>query len=145
MTIYSSGVINISDDGVYLDIDLDYDATSIGYNVTIGDIDILGNVFNMGTTDGVEIDDIYVQELNGGSISMGDVNISGNEFYGGTKGIDFYGDFDDLTNTTVSVGNVVINDNTFENQTSEAMDINYYDADCWYGTTNKLWRPGNQR
>jgi len=129
-------IFNISSDGVYVDIDLDYNATLTGYNVTIGDFDILDNVFNMVTTDGIDIDDIYVNDLNGGSISMGDVNISGNEFYGGRYGIDFYGDFYELTNTTVTAGDVVMNNNTFEDQTSYAMDIDYYDADYWYGTTN---------
>lgn len=68
MTIYSSGAIPLtSANGVYLDIYLDYDATLTGYNVTIvGDFDILDNVFNMVTTDGITIEDIYVNELNGG-------------------------------------------------------------------------------
>jgi hypothetical protein len=126
---------SISVDGVYLYINLDYDAAVTGNTVTIGDIDILDNVFDMTATDGVEIEEIYVQELNGGSIAVGEVNISGNEFYGGTYGIAFYGDFYNLTNTTVTAGDVVVNNNTFENQTDTAMDIDYYDADYWYGTT----------
>jgi len=64
---------------------------------------------------------------------MGDVNISGNEFYGGTKGIYFWGYFSYLTNTTVTAGDVVMNNNTFENQTDTAMAIDYYDY--WNGTT----------
>jgi len=133
--LIEGNTFNISNYGVYLDIELDYNDTLTGFTATIGDIDILDNVFNMGTTDGIHIDDIYVEYLNGGSISMGDVNIAGNEFYGGSTGIDFYGYFGDLTDTTVAVGDVVINDNIFENQTSEAMYIDYYDAGYWYGTT----------
>ena len=133
--LIDGNTFNISDYGVYVDIELDYDDTKTGLTATIGDIDILDNIFNMGTTDGIDIDDIYVDDLNDGSISVGNVNMLRNEFYDGSYGIDFFGYFDDLTNTTVTVGDVVINDNTFENQTSEAIYIDYYDADYWYGTT----------
>jgi hypothetical protein len=133
--LIDGNTFTISDYGVYVYIVLEYDDTKTGLTATIGDIDILDNVFNMGATTGIDIYDIYVDDLNGGQISMGDINIAGNEFYGGSEGIDFYGYFGDLTDTTVTVGDFTINDNIFEDQTSTAIYIDYYDADDWYGTT----------
>jgi parallel beta-helix repeat protein len=130
---------NISDKGVYLDIYPVYAPLHLtGQTLTIGDIDILDNVFDMVTmvtTYGVDIEDIWVEKVDDGSIEVGEVNISGNEFYGGAYGIDFYGDFLYLTNTNVTADNVVMNNNTFENQTETAMYIDYYDVEYWYGTT----------
>ena len=130
---------NISENGVYVDIELDYDAALTGYTATIGGIYIRDNIFNMTATIGINIDDIWVQELNGGSISVDDVSILRNEFYGGDTGIKFFGDFYDITNTDVIVWDVIINENTFEDQTDDAMHIDYYDADYWYGTTTGIF------
>ena len=133
--LIQGNTFNASNTGVYVSIDLDYDSTVTGKSVTIGGIDIMDNTFNMAATTGIDID-IKVNDLTGGSVSMGDVDISdGNEFYGGSYGIDFEGYFNNLTDTTVTVGDVIITGNTFQNQTSYAMNIDYYNAEYWHGTT----------
>jgi parallel beta-helix repeat protein len=134
--LISGNTINSSSDGVYIEIELYYNEsiTGSGFTVTIGDIDILDNVF-MRSSDCLDIDDLDVRHLDGGSISIGDINILRNEFYGGGDGIDSdcYSTY--LTNTTITVGDVVISDNTFENQTSDAIEFDYYEAEYWNGTT----------
>lgn len=132
----------ITSDGVYIDIDLEYDETEAGLSATIGDIDIFDNLFDMNTTDGVYIY-IDVEEVYNGTISIGDVDISGgNEFTDGSYGVRFDGRLEDLNNTTVTVGDLMVNGNTFDDQTDYAVYIKYYDSahtgfgsDNWRGTT----------
>ncbi len=133
----SGNTLTINDYGVYVYIWLDFDATVVtGLSATIGDIDILNNVFNMGTNYAVYISEIWVEDLNSGTVSVGDVDISDNEMYDGSEGIDFYGGFSDLTDTTVTVGDITMNDNTVEDQTSYGIYLYYYSAEYWYGTTS---------
>lgn len=132
--LISGNEFNSNSDGVYISINLDFDAIVPGLSATIGDIDILGNILNIGIN-GIFVSSISVTDLNSGSISVGDIDISDNEMYDGNFGIYFYGDFEDLTDTTVTVGDVTINNNIFEDQISPAMIIEYYNALYWDGTT----------
>ncbi len=119
--------------GVYFNISLTDHAT----DYTVDDVLISGNTFNT-TSDGVyvylELD--FDDTVTGLTATIGDIEIiNNNTFNGGSYGIDFYGYLDDLTDGTVTVGDVIITDNTFTNQTSDAIEMDYYDASYWYGTT----------
>jgi len=132
--------MNTNNYAIYAYVDLDYDYGA--YNATIGDISFLDNTFYMNGTRayGIYMDGgIYVEEMNGGNISVGTVNMSNNRFYGGDTAIYFYGDFYELTNTSVNVGDFIMNDNTMLNQSSYGMYIDYYDADYWYGDTTGVY------
>ncbi len=124
----------------YLYIDIDYGYTG-PYNINIGDIKVLNNDFDMTSTSayGIDIDSIYVYDLNGGTITMGDVIVTGNWFYEGQYGLDFYGDFygssNYITNVIVTVGDVIFDENICYDQSSYACYLDYYNADNWDGTT----------
>lgn len=130
--------------GVLIHIDLEYDDTTTGLSVDFGDMDFTNNTFNLadaassdGTlgASGVDID-LGVEYLNGGSITVGDIYAYMNTFNSGEDGFDFEdGDFDYLTDTTVTVGDVIVDHNTHNNQEDESIDIDYYDAGYWFGTT----------
>jgi parallel beta-helix repeat protein len=123
-------------DGVYLLLDVDFDANATGLNATIGDVDILDNVFDMVATDGVDLK-IWLNELTGGTVDIGDVDISnGNEFYGGYDAVYFDSWLYHFNSTAVTVGDLMVNDNFFENQTDAAVYIlKYYHIYNWRGTT----------
>jgi len=126
----------IDSEGVYLSLDVDFDDTATGLNATVGDVDILDNVFDMEATDGVEIN-IEVYDLTGGTVDIGDVDISdGNEFYGGYDGVYFDSYLNYFNSTAVTVGDFMVNGNIFEDQSDAAVNIEYYYyIDDWRGTT----------
>jgi parallel beta-helix repeat protein len=122
---------------VYLRLDVDFDETVTGLSATVGDIEIWDNVFNMEElSDGVVVE-FYLYDLNGGTVDIGDVDISdGNEFYGGYDGVYFDSYLNYFTDTTVTVGDFMVNGNTFEDQSDIAVRIEYYYYSYdWLGTT----------
>jgi parallel beta-helix repeat protein len=124
----------ISDDGVYLDLNLDFDHTP-GLSVTVGDLDILENHFDMDSTYGVDIR-LYLTDLTSATVFVGDMNISnGNEFYDGDRGVYFDSGLQDVTNSTVTVGDFRVNDNTFVGQADTAV----YFSDYYYGEEIPNW------
>jgi len=135
--------MNTNNYAIYAYVDLDYDYGA--YNATIGDISFLDNTFYMNGTRayGIYMDGgIYVGEMNGGNISVGTVNMSNNRFYGGDEGIEFYGDFEELTDVALNVGDVIVNGNVILNQSGDAIYMDYYDAyndDGWYGNTTGVY------
>jgi PKD repeat protein len=133
--LISGNTFTVGSYGIRIEIEMDYDATVTGKTFTIGDIDILSNTFNMGTYHSVSMDDIYVQELNGGTISVGDIDVSGNKMYDGRHGVYFYGYFDNLTDTTVTVGEITINNNTLDDQDQENIQLYYWSIHDLHGTT----------
>ncbi len=138
-TLIDGNTFNVSCDGIYMDVYLS--GTNSSANVTIGDVDIINNVYQAGpgpqpdTREGIDLDNFSVAYLDGGILSVGTFSISNNEFYGGQHAIEFYYPyFDEMYDATVNVGNMIINGNTLLNQTnSSAMYIDYYDCDYWYG------------
>ncbi|MGD2146856.1 MAG: hypothetical protein PVH41_09195, partial [Anaerolineae bacterium] len=134
--LIESNEFYISDDGVYLDLQLDFHAGVEGLSATIGDVDILDNLFDMEDTDGVDIV-LTVDDVSTGTVSIGDIVISStNVFSGGDRGVHFDGNLEDFIDTTVTVGDFKVNDNTFEGQAGDAVRIDdYYHSGDWQGTT----------
>jgi parallel beta-helix repeat protein len=126
----------IDSEGVWLLLSLDFDDTATGLNATVGDVDILDNVFDMEATDGVNLM-MYLYELTGGTVDIGDIAVSnGNEFHGGCDGVFFDSYLNDFNSTAVSVGSFMVNDNFFEDQSHAAVYIqDYYHSCNWNGTT----------
>ncbi|MCK4735240.1 MAG: DUF1565 domain-containing protein [Methanophagales archaeon] len=134
--LIEGNIFNISDDGVYIDLNLDFNDTQTGLSATIGKMEIWDNIFDMGATDGVDIR-LYVTNVSTGTVSIGDVDISStNVFSDGDRGVYFDGGLEDFTDTTVTVGDFMVNDNTFEGQVNYAVYVDdYYYSDNWHGAT----------
>jgi len=126
--------------GFYFNIDLDYNDGG-PYDIVFGDITLTGNtVFQNGTSgQGLAFSDLGVDNLDGGSITMGDITISENIVHKGNYGFDFYGYFSYLTDVQVTVGDMIVNDNEVYGQNHEGLDIDYYDAEYWYGTSSGIF------
>ncbi len=126
----------ISSDGVYLDLNLDFDENETGLSATIWDIHVQGNLFDMSATDGVDLR-LYVTDVSTGTVSIGDVDISStNVFSEGNRGVYFDAGLEVFTDTTVTVGDVMVNDNTFQGQADYAVHVDdYYYSNDWHGTT----------
>jgi len=71
--------------------------------------------------------------------TIGDISFLDNTFYmNGT----FYGDFEELTDVALNVGDVIVNGNVILNQSGDAIYMDYYDAyndDGWYGNTTGVY------
>jgi len=123
--------------GVYFKIGEFVTETDLAADYTVDDVLISGNTFNASTS-GVYVR-LYLDfddTVTGLTATIGDIEIvNNNTFNGGTCGINFHGYLNDLTDATVTVGDVIITENTFTNQTSDAINMDYYDATFWYGTT----------
>jgi len=132
--------------GVYINLDLDFDASQAGLSATIGDIDMWGNDFHMQTTEGISLN-VTVADVSTGNVTIGAFEIGdaetlwkANTFYGGTYGVHFNGRLENLDGATVMVDQIVVGNNDFYGQTDAAVLIDYYDsahsgpADGWYGT-----------
>ncbi|MGB2853905.1 MAG: DUF1565 domain-containing protein, partial [Dehalococcoidia bacterium] len=135
----------VSAAGVYVNLDLDFDASQTGLSATIGDIEVSSNDFYMQTTEGVSLN-VTVADVSSGNVTIGSVEIGdastswkGNSFHGGTYGVHFDGRLEDLNSTTVTVDQIVVGYNDFYEQTDTAVLIDYYDSahspgGGWYGT-----------
>jgi parallel beta-helix repeat protein len=132
--------------GVYVNLDLDFDASQTGLSATIGDIEVSSNDFYMATTEGVSLN-VTVADVSSGNVTIGSVDIGdadsfwkGNSFHRGTCGVHFDGRLENLDSTTVTVDQILVGNNDFYDQTDAAVFIDYYDsahsgtADGWYGT-----------
>lgn len=124
----------VSSAGVYVNLDLDFDASVTGLSTTIGEFNVWGNDFHMQTTEGVSLN-VTVADVNTGNVTIGSVEIGdvgtgykGNHFDGGTYGVHFDGRLENLGNTTVIVDQIVVGNNDFYEQTDTAVLIDYYDS-----------------
>jgi len=131
--------VNQGYDIIFAYINLNYTGNG-PYNVTIGNITIWDNAFYMNGTSAVGIHmGEEIGELYGGNISAGIVNMSNNKIYGGMGGVEFSGDFYDLTDVNVSAGDVIINKNIMLNQSSGGISTDYYSAGLWNGNTTGIF------
>jgi parallel beta-helix repeat protein len=136
-TFYSNSSV-VNQDMVYIQLDLMYLYTS-AFTVSIGAITVNQNTFFINETtdtDAIDFDEIYVEKLNGGTITIGKINISGNTIYGGDEGLDFYGEIYHMKNVAVTIGDINVMNNVMKNQTGEGVNIDYFDAEDWFGTTH---------
>jgi PKD repeat protein len=122
------------DYGVYLNID--ENGSNLSSDYTFADLLVNGNSFSFNDT-GVyitfELDfDDTVTELN---CDVGALEVSENDFDSGDYGIYFWGYVDDLTDSTATIGDLLLNDNTFTGISSESIYVYYWES--WYleGTT----------
>jgi len=125
-----------TDAGIVGDVSIDGGDTAS--TIQIGDLDILSNTFEAASliSAGVAWDIFDVEHLIGGQLTLGDVSILSNTFTAGFVGVSFYGTADYLTDTLVTAGDVVISDNVFQDQFSTGIELDYYDAVHWAGTTS---------
>ncbi|MBN1315898.1 MAG: right-handed parallel beta-helix repeat-containing protein [Anaerolineales bacterium] len=132
-----SNTFSISATGIYLETKIDGDHT--GGSVAIGELNIISNTFEMMPgTYSIDINDSSISNLNAGTIEIGDVNVLNNRFINGIGGIDFNSSIRAITGTSVIIGDLRILDNTFQDQGSFGVYIDYYDLDYVYGTTTGL-------
>jgi parallel beta-helix repeat protein len=130
-----------NNDVIRFNIWVDYNSPVAAYTVTIGDIKMRGNTFYMmGTTaDGIDLGNnggIGVYELsNGGVINIGDVELSDNDFYEGSDAIIFWEGPNIITDVTLTVGDIIIENNVCTGQTNYAIFTYPVYAGEYYGTT----------
>ena len=124
----------VSGAGVYVNLDLDFDASQTGLSATIGDIEVSSNDFYMEMTEGISLN-VTVADVSSGNVTIGSVEIGdattgwkGNGFYGGTYGVHFDGRLENLDSTTVIVDQILVGYNDFYDQTDTAVLIDYYDS-----------------
>jgi len=135
--------MNTNNDAIYAYVDLDYNQGA--YNATIGNISFLNNTFYMNGTgaDGIDMsgyaEGIYVKGMNGGNISVGTVNISNNRFYGGHDIIYFWGDFEEMRDVNLVVGDVIVTGNTILNHSQHSICVSPYGATGWHGNTKGIY------
>jgi hypothetical protein len=122
--------------GVYLSIYVDGNSDTVTIN--LGRMSILSNTLASCNT-GVYVEGPYVTRVAGGQVSVGALTLSGNRINEGAYGIGSSGCFDRITSTLVTVGDVIVAGNTLRNQTDSAIDLDYYDADHWYGTSTGIF------
>ncbi|MBN1317229.1 MAG: right-handed parallel beta-helix repeat-containing protein, partial [Anaerolineales bacterium] len=130
---FISNTIDVRGEGLYLDFIIDGANTDSSFS--IGDIQALSNTITLPESGGygIDIDDIYAMNFISGEISIGEINLSANEIISGGTGLLFYGGVDAITDTIVTVGDVVVSNNVFIDQIDESIFIDYYDASGWYG------------
>ncbi len=132
----------VTDTGFEVDIVLD--GNDGAYTVVVSNFNVLSNTFTVLISDtdnnGVNFYDLWVTDINGGQITVGDITISANTFYSGYDGIDIfegtdYGGFEYITDTLITVGDIIITDNVLRNQADTGIEVEFYEAGNWYGTT----------
>ena len=70
-----------------------------------------------------------------GTVTAGDFTVTGNTFIGGTIGINFWSGVYDIEDTQVTVGNTVVSNNTFVDQSDYGIYFDYWDMYDFYGST----------
>ncbi len=131
--IYMTGA---NDYAIYMRGDLEYN-NLVPCDVVMGSTSVSNNtIFLNGTSNyGFYVDNIEVEDLDGGTITVGDMFISDNIVYGGSYGMQFGGSFNYLTDVTVNVGDIIVNDNVLMDQLWSAISGQHYGTYDWYGNT----------
>jgi len=131
----------VSEDGVLIDIEINQSDTSS--NIDIGSIVFRDNVYTCqpgtvptGSQEGIYIQDLDVEGINGAVASVGTVTIENNRFYNGEHAIIFEGDIQDMEDAVVDTGAIRIINNTLMNQSwSCCICVDPYNCENWDGTT----------
>jgi hypothetical protein len=123
--------------GIYVWVQQDFDYITENLTATFGNFMVTGNTFEVHGGDGIYVSDLfYVEDLYNGTVTVGNFTLSTNTFTGGSYGLDFFSQLDDLEDTQATVGNTLINNNTFTDQSSYAIDMDYWDITYIYGTSS---------
>ncbi len=130
----------IINSAIYTSLTFDY-AHQSGYDVEVGNIHFCDNTILLEETyaGGIDVSNLEVSYLDGGTVSVGVINMSGNRIHGGYTGIDFYGTLDELLDVHANFGDVIITNNVMINQSSEGMDIDFYDCTYLHGNTTSAY------
>ncbi|MBN1178392.1 MAG: DUF1565 domain-containing protein [Anaerolineae bacterium] len=122
-----------------VDISVDLNGAGSPTHAIIGTIDILSNTVVFSGTPAsqymLRVHSLTVKDIAGGEVTIDTVTFADNEVYGGSFGIDFFGELDYLTDTLVTVGDVVIRDNVLQGQTDTGIYADHYDAEEWHGSS----------
>jgi len=120
----TSGDAIEADGGIYI-------TDILNGTVTVGDFTVTNNTF----TDANDGADIYysITDMEGTQVTVGDFTVTNNTFTDGSDGFDFYGGIDDMQDCQVTVGDLLVTNNTFTNQSSQGIDIDYWDVTYIYG------------
>jgi hypothetical protein len=123
--------------GVYVSLEIDFDDTVSGLTATFGNFTISGNTFPLTSGDGIYISNLFSpQDITNGTVTAGNLTVTGNTVTGGDTGIYFYSYVYYMENTQLSVGNVVVSNNTCTNQSSYGIYLYNWEFEYFYGTTN---------
>lgn len=132
----AENTIDVNGSAIQIDVGLLGEGAAV--NLNIGSIDILTNTIILPEHNGlgIDFDDFYLEDVNGGSATIGAVTIRNNIVDGGRFGIDMYGWIDDMTDAVVAIGDVEITGNRLQDQNVFSVFFDYYDLDFWDGASS---------
>ncbi len=114
-------------------ISAQYNRPILGSSFVFGQTVITDNRLYSCTTDGVQINDFHVGDMNTGSVTWGDVIITDNLVSAGAIGIGFWGDFSNITEVTVDVGRLDVSGNDVITPSSVGIHLD------WWNFFNGMW------
>ena len=102
---------------------------------SFGDFTFTGNAFDSGS-DYIYFSSVDIEYLVDCTVTFGDITVTNNTFNDGFSGFDFYGDVYELDDSQVTIGDMTVSNNTFMDQSSSAIDVDYWDVTYMYGTSS---------
>lgn len=131
-----------TENGIYVSVAVDFDSTVPELAATFGNFTISGNTLALTSGDGIYIGNLfYPTDIIDGTVSAGNFTATGNTVTGGDGGIYFYSGVYNMTDTRVTVGSLVVSNNSCTDQSSfgYGMYIDYWDMGYFYGTTRAVF------
>lgn len=139
MTI-ANNIFRTVQNGIYVYVEIDFDDTVTGLTASFGNLAITGNTFPLTSGDGIYISSLFnPEDITNGTVTVGSLTITGNTVTGGDGGIYFWSGVTSMEDAQVTVGNVVVSNNTCTNQSSYGMYLYNWELTYFYGTTNAVF------
>ncbi len=106
---------------------------------TVGNINISSNFFT-DCSSGIDLDDLWVRGITDSTVTWGTINVNNNTFIRNDDAIAFSGYFGDISghmvDTSITLGNMSVSGNTVTDNSSTAINIDYFEVNYLYGTSN---------
>lgn len=131
--LISNNDFYVSDDGVYFDLDLDFDATT-PVTVSLGSLTVTLNEFQ-GCDDGIAVEDYSISDVYNGTVRIGDFTLSNNTIFNHSdKGFELsLFNLEYLSGTTAAtIGNVTIENNNITSDYGNTGAEGMYLYPVWY-------------